>query len=60
MNVNSAVILPRELLYAVISANPKTREELSLVLEDVPWRLERFGDEILSILTKVNKSRSAE
>ena len=59
MNVNSAVILPRELLYAVISANPKDREELSLVLEDVPWRLERFGDEILSILTKVNKSRSA-
>ncbi|MCJ7715578.1 MAG: HRDC domain-containing protein, partial [Anaerolineales bacterium] len=51
MNVNSAVILPRELLYAVVSANPSNMEELARVLEDVPWRLERFGDDILSILT---------
>lgn len=51
MKVNSAVILPRELLYAVVSANPKNSEELARVLEDVPWRLERFGDDILSILT---------
>ena len=51
MNVNSAVVLPRELLYAVVSANPTTRQELAAVLEDVPWRLERFGDDILSVLT---------
>jgi hypothetical protein len=51
MNVNSAVILPRELLYAVVSANPTTRQELAAVLENVPWRLERFGDDILSVLT---------
>jgi ribonuclease D len=51
MNVNSAVVLPRELLYAVVSANPTTRQELAAILEDVPWRLERFGDDILSVLT---------
>lgn len=51
MNVNSAVILPRELLYAVVSANPTTRQELAEILENVPWRLERFGDDILSVLT---------
>jgi len=52
MNVNSAVVLPRELLYALISNNPTNREDLARVLADVPWRLERFGEDILSILTK--------
>ena len=60
MNVNSAVVLPRELLYALISNNPANREELDKVLADVPWRLERFGEDILSILSKANISRSAE
>ncbi len=50
MNVNSAVVLPREILYSLISQNPKTRAELASALKDVPWRLERFGEEILSIL----------
>jgi len=54
MKVNSAVVLPREILYSLISQNPKTRAELASVLKDVPWRLERFGDDILSILLKVN------
>ena len=60
MNVNSAVVLPRELLYALISTNPSNREELAMVLADVPWRLERFGEDILSILTKASVSRGAE
>jgi len=54
MNVNSAVVLPREILYSLISSNPKNRSELALVLKEVPWRLERFGDDILSILLKVS------
>ena len=60
MHVNSAVILPRELLYALVSTNPANKEELAKVLADVPWRLERFGEDILSILTKDSISRSAE
>jgi ribonuclease D len=50
MNVNSAVILPRELLYALVSANPSTKQKLSEVLRDVPWRLEQFGDQILEVI----------
>ncbi|MCK5794239.1 MAG: HRDC domain-containing protein [Anaerolineales bacterium] len=53
MNVNSAVVLPREILYSLISSNPKNRSELALVLKEVPWRLERFGDDILSILLNI-------
>lgn len=60
MNVNSAVVLPRELLYALVSSNPANGQELAKVLADVPWRLERFGEDILSILTKASTSRSAE
>lgn len=54
MNVNSAVVLPREIMYNLISHNPKTRAELASVLNDVPWRLDKFGDEILSVLIKTS------
>ena len=52
MNVNSAVVLPREIMYSLISQNPKTRTELVGLLKDVPWRLDKFGDEILTVLAK--------
>jgi len=58
-NVNSAVVLPRELLYKVISENPQTMADLEIVLNDVPWRLERFGKEILSVIRKANHSGGA-
>jgi len=54
MHVNSAVVLPREIMYKLISDNPKTGNELANVLVDVPWRLEKFGDEILSVLTRIS------
>jgi ribonuclease D len=50
MKVNSAVVLPRELLNSLVYNNPSNHRELSRILEDVPWRLERFGSEILSVL----------
>ena len=56
MNVNSAVILPREILYAVVAANPSTKKHLAELLHDVPWRLERFGDDILSELKRTRSS----
>ena len=54
MNVNSAVVLPREIMYSLISQNPKTRTELVGLLKDVPWRLDKFGDDILSVLAKTS------
>ncbi len=50
LDVNSAVVLPREVLYNLISTNPNTSSDLAEVLADLPWRLERFGEEILSII----------
>jgi hypothetical protein len=54
MKVNSAVVLPRELLYKVVSENPQTMADLEFVMKDVPWRLVRFGKEILSEIKKAN------
>jgi ribonuclease D len=59
MNVNSAVVLPRDLLYRVISANPQSPVELNEVLSDVPWRRSKFGEEIISVLRNANQSGRA-
>lgn len=56
MKVNSAVVLPREIMYDLISHNPKTKHELASILKDVPWRLENFGDEVLSVLVRINST----
>lgn len=50
MGVNSDVVLPRDLLYSIASRNPRTERDLQAVLEQVPWRRQRFGDQILEIL----------
>jgi ribonuclease D len=56
MGVNSAVVLPRELLYKVITKNPQNMAELEVILKEVPWRLERFGQDILSVILKANQN----
>jgi ribonuclease D len=52
MGVKSDVILPRDLLIALAENNPRHSAELERVLGEVPWRLERFGSQILDILSQ--------
>jgi ribonuclease D len=52
MDVNSAVVLPRELLSSLVALNPTTAEEVAKILAEVPWRLDQFGGEILSVLRR--------
>jgi ribonuclease D len=52
MDVNSAVVLPRELLSSLVALNPTTAEEVAEILAEVPWRLDQFGGEILSVLRR--------
>lgn len=54
--VGSDVILPRELLTALAKQNPQSPEILGVVMSEFPWRLEKFGDEILRVLAKINPS----
>lgn len=51
MGVNSDVVLPRDLLFAVANQNPRSKDELADILNEVPWRMERFGDQIMEKLT---------
>jgi ribonuclease D len=50
LGVESDIVLPKDLLCLVAKENPTTGEDLSRVLLSVPWRVEQFGDEILSVL----------
>jgi ribonuclease D len=50
MGVGSDVVLPRDLLFSLAEHNPRDREEVAGVLKETPWRLERFGGEILGVL----------
>jgi ribonuclease D len=50
MGVNSDVVLPRDLLYSIASRNPRTERDLQAILQQVPWRRQRFGDQILQVL----------
>jgi ribonuclease D len=50
MEVESDVILPRELLEILAGKNPRNHQELAEIMEKLPWRLEHFGSQILKTL----------
>jgi ribonuclease D len=50
MDVMSDVIMPKDLLYILAANNPASRSELAEILDSVPWRSEKFGNEILGLL----------
>jgi ribonuclease D len=50
LGVSSDVVLPRDLMYSIVEENPRDAQGLAQALEDAPWRLERFGGEILAAL----------
>ncbi|MEX2144388.1 MAG: HRDC domain-containing protein [Anaerolineales bacterium] len=50
LEVESDVVLPRDLMQAVARANPGSQDELAPVLADVPWRRVRYGEQILQAL----------
>jgi ribonuclease D len=52
--VDSDVVLPRDLLIELADQNPQTAEALGEVMSEFPWRLEKFGSEILTIISKHN------
>ncbi len=50
MGVESDVVLPKDLLYEFAETNPQTFDQVSVIMEEVPWRLEHFGDQIYQLL----------
>lgn len=50
MGVESDVVLPKDLMTALAGRNPQTEEDVAKILQDTPWRMRRYGREILRIL----------
>lgn len=50
MDVESDVVLPRDIMYAVAKVNPKGESELGELLVSVPWRRKAYGAQILAAL----------
>ena len=48
--VDSDVVMPRDVLVTIAESNPCNLKDLAEVMEDVPWRFEHYGQEILKTL----------
>ena len=48
--VESDVILPREVVEDIAFKNPQSNNDLSAIMCNFPWRLQKFGDEILQVI----------
>lgn len=52
LQVKSDVVLPRDVLYSIATNAPQDHEQLAALMQQVPWRYERFGDQILATLSQ--------
>ena len=50
MKVESDVVLPRQLMEMIAESGPRSIPELSDLLSDSPWRMARFGPQILKVV----------
>jgi ribonuclease D len=53
MQVKSDVILPRDVMNMIAARDPADEQDLADIMAEVPWRLERFGDQIMAELAEV-------
>ena len=56
LEVESDIILPRDLLHVLAARNPQDMRALSECMSDIPWRRVRYGEEILKVLKKVGRT----
>lgn len=54
IEVESDVVLPRDLMEAVAQANPRSFEALADILAGIPYRLAQYGDQILHAIKPKN------
>ena len=52
MNVESDVVLPKSILLILAKENPQTQDAIGKIMRSVPWRFDKFGDEIFHLLQK--------
>lgn len=50
LGVESDIILPRDIMEAIAAANPQQLEGLQEIMAPIPWRFDRFGQDIMRVL----------
>ncbi|MBI9043644.1 MAG: ribonuclease D [Anaerolineaceae bacterium] len=50
IGVESDIVLPRDILEIIARKNPQNQEELSLIMQDIPWRYKQYSHQIIKIL----------
>ncbi len=50
LGVPSDVVLPRDILEKIAGQKPQSKADLQNLMSSVPWRFNRFGDELLSLI----------
>lgn len=50
LGVMSDIVLPKDLMLRVAERNPRRMGELREAMGDAPWRLEKWGEEILKVV----------
>lgn len=52
LQVESDIVLPRDLMVEIAEHAPRCQEDLAAVMQNTPWRFDQFGDQILYTLRK--------
>jgi ribonuclease D len=52
LRVESDVILPRDVMEAIVYANPGELEKLEKLMSTIPWRFDHFANKILDVITQ--------
>lgn len=50
MEVESDVVLPRDIMEAAARSNPKSKAEIEGIMASVPWRMKQYGEQIVKVL----------
>jgi ribonuclease D len=50
--VESDIILPRDVMETIAERDPQTIEALEEIMGDLPWRLKKYGRQILAVLSQ--------
>lgn len=53
LRVKSDVVLPRDVMHAIAAQDPTNLDELAELMDQVPYRLDHFGDQILGTLSDI-------
>lgn len=59
LNVESDIILPKDIIEMISQTQPKTLDDLAKVMREVPYRFSQFGEEILEVLNPRRNNESS-